>query len=182
MEIERLVKYEEYIINKKNNKPLPMKIPTHWKMIACNSLILDAAKRGLYFSKFYVGPLKERSICLTCGGLINNENCSMNCICNYLNNHSLTPIRRLCKNVMYFIHELLIQDEGKSIFFPENWPKIIIDNSEEERRDIILKRMQISRLRTNYDNGAFKIYTKKSSLKKLADFLEDIVIDIAKKY
>ena len=63
----------------------------------------------------------------------------------------------------------------KRNFIGQNSPT----HHSEQKRDNDYKYLGTNEVN---ENGAFKIYTKKSSLKKLADFLEDIVIDIAKKY
>lgn len=151
-------------------------IPSRWRAIQCDSLLYDAAKRGYYFSQYFVGNIKERRICLMCGGLNQQKECSLNCICN--TNQKITKIRKLIRNVMFFVHEILLQNEGITNCLPYGWPKIIIDKSDEESRKIIEKRMQIIRFRGSTGTGAFSMYNKNTSLEKFALFLENILIEM----
>ena len=152
-------------------------IPSKWDIKPSNQLVLNAAKRGYIFSLFYPNEIEQKIICLHCGGFIEHIPNANNCICNkYI---KLNKQRKICKYIMYFIHEILLQYNRKNDFLPINWPKIIVGNSENEEIEQNKKLDQIKHLRQNYKYGAFSIYMKKSSLLNLAKLLENIVIDIA---
>ncbi len=146
-------------------------IPTNWELNLNMDLITSASRRGYLFSVFCNENIKNRKICLTCGGLVSPQTDSINCICDGY--YIITKERKIIKNIGFFIEEILSQNIKKSL--PDFWPPLNIGKINNENE----KRKSIQELRKNYTNGAFKIYNK--DMHKFPEFLEKIAIDIATK-
>jgi len=145
-------------------------IPNQWELKCCDKLIKDASKRGYIFSLFYTNEIEPRRVCLNCGGLVVPVECAINCECPY---YIMNKERKLSKNIMYFVHELFLQQNCKVKI--SQWDKVIFEKSLEDEQKQKEKAQQVKLFRNNRESGAFSIYVKDSSLTKLALFLEKIV-------
>lgn len=145
-------------------------IPNEWELKHCDKLLIDANKRGYVFSLFYDKEIEPRNVCLHCGGLVVPVECATNCTCPY---YIMNKERKMAKNIMYFVHELLLQHNGKIKIF--QWEKPIFAKSQDDEQKQKEKAQQVKLFRNNRESGAFSIYVKDSSLTKLALFLEKIV-------
>lgn len=154
-------------------------IPEYWDLKGSDKLLIDASNRGYYFSCFYNKPIEQRKICLHCGGMLNPKPNTLNCICHQ--NIKRGKHRRMIRNIMFFVHEILLQNSGELESMPSDWPGIIIQNTEDDDVKRLEKRISATRLRGyNYKNGAFSLYMKNSLLEQFAFYLEDIVLDMLK--
>ena len=152
-------------------------IPTEWIIEDKDELIKNATKRGYLFSIFYSGRIEIRNICLQCGGLVIHQQNKINCICP--ENIKLSSTRKTIKNLMYFVHEIYMQLAGLNSNFPDQWPRIVFENSKRDEYIRNVKFYKTLSLKTEFCSSAFTIYTKKCSLTKLAKTIEQIVMDLA---
>ena len=152
-------------------------LPNEWEMKLDEKLIKNASRRGYLFSLFYEGTLESRKICLYCGGLIEPQEDSLNCVCGKI--LVLCDNRKLNIDIMFFVHELLLQTKGRIKELPDKWPRIIFENSESNRYNRNLKYFKTLTIKSKLSKSAFSTYVKECSLTKLALFIENIVVESA---